>query len=32
MWNLEKAIIITNNDRVYSKYKNEIQCILLEDY
>ena len=32
MWNLEKAIIITNNDRVYSKYKNEIQCILLESY
>ena len=32
MWNLEKAIIITNNDRVYSKYKNEIQCILLENY
>lgn len=32
MWNPDKAIIITNNDRVYEKYKKEIQVILLDSY
>ena len=30
MWELEKAILITNNDRVYEKYKDQMQVILLE--
>lgn len=28
MFELEKAILITNNDRVYEKYKNKLSCIL----
>lgn len=32
MWNPDKAIIITNNDRVYEKYKKEMQVILLDSY
>lgn len=32
MWDLEKAIMITNNDRVYEKYKNELTVILLNTY
>ncbi|MDO5088408.1 MAG: GrdX family protein [Leptotrichiaceae bacterium] len=32
MWNLEKALLITNNDKVYEKYKNVLQCILVEKY
>lgn len=32
MWELEKAILITNNDRVYEKYKDQMQVILLENY
>lgn len=32
MWDIEKAILITNNDRVYEKYKNEIKIILLNTY
>ena len=32
MWNSDKAIIITNNDRVYEKYKKEMQVILLDSY
>lgn len=23
MWELEKAILVTNNDRVYEKYKDQ---------
>ena len=32
MWNPDKAIIIKNNDRVYEKYKKEMQVILLDSY
>jgi grdX protein len=32
MWNLEKAILITNNDKVYLKYKDKLQCIFIEKY
>lgn len=32
MWEIEKATLITNNDRVYEKYKDTLQVILLEDY
>ena len=32
MWNLEKAILITNNDRVHEKYKNELTVILMDTY
>ena len=29
MWDIGKAILITNNDRVYEKYKDQIKIILL---
>ena len=32
MWDLEKATLITNNDRVYEKYKNQMEVILLDTY
>ncbi len=32
MWELEKATLITNNDRVYEKYKNDLEVILLKTY
>lgn len=32
MWDIEKAVLITNNDRVYEKYKEIIQVILLDTY
>ncbi len=32
MWEIEKATLITNNDRVYEKYKDEIQIVLLKTY
>lgn len=32
MWDIEKAILITNNDRVYEKYKDQIKIILLNTY
>ena len=32
MWDIDKAILITNNDRVYEKYKDEIKIILLNTY
>lgn len=32
MWELEKAVLITNNDRVYEKYKDQLQVILLRTY
>ena len=32
MWDIEKAILITNNDRVYEKYKEQIKIILLNTY
>lgn len=32
MWQLEKAILITNNDRVYKKYHGQLKMILLETY
>ena len=32
MWELEKAVLITNNDRVYEKYKDQLQVILLKTY
>lgn len=32
MWDIEKAVLVTNNDRVYEKYKDIIQVILLDTY
>ena len=32
MWNLEKAILITNNDKVFHKYHNDMEVILLDTY
>ena len=32
MFELRKAILITNNDRVYDKYKNKLACIYTKDY
>lgn len=32
MWNMEKAILITNNNRVYEKYKDRINSFLVENY
>lgn len=32
MWKKEKVILVTNNDRVYKKYKNEMQVILVDSY
>lgn len=32
MWDIEKAILITNNDRVYEKYKETLNVILLNTY
>ena len=32
MWDIEKAILVTNNDRVYEKYKDTIKIILLNTY
>lgn len=32
MWNIEKATLITNNDRVYEKYKDVITVILVDHY
>lgn len=32
MWNIEKATLLTNNDRVYEKYKDTLEVILLDSY
>ena len=32
MFELRKAILITNNDRVYDKYKDKLDCIYAKDY
>ncbi|WP_067140178.1 GrdX family protein [Oceanivirga salmonicida] len=32
MWNIEKVILITNNDKVYEKYKDTLQCIFVRTY
>lgn len=32
MFELRKAILITNNDRVYDKYKDKLACIYTKDY
>lgn len=32
MWDTEKVLLITNNDKVYEKYKNTLQCIFVEKY
>lgn len=32
MWNLEKVILVTNNDRVYEKYKEQMEVQLLDSY
>lgn len=32
MWELDKAIIITNNNRVFEKYKNAMKVLLLDTY
>ncbi|XCP86362.1 GrdX family protein [Roseburia hominis] len=32
MWDIEKAILITNNDRVYEKYKEILTVVLVDSY
>nr|WP_317282035.1 GrdX family protein [uncultured Sellimonas sp.] len=32
MWDIEKAILVTNNDRVFEKYKDQIKVYLVESY
>jgi len=32
MWNRELAILVTNNDRVYEKYKDIVRVILTDTY
>ena len=32
MWEIEKAILITNNERVYEKYKDTLTVIFEESY
>ena len=32
MWNLEKVTLVTNNDRVYRKYKDDMEVVLLGSY
>lgn len=32
MWEIEKAVLITNNDRVYEKYKNTMTVMLEQSY
>lgn len=32
MWEIEKAILITNNDRVYEKYKGVLTVVLTDSY
>ena len=32
MWELKKATLVTNNDRVYEKYKDQMEVILLDTY
>lgn len=32
MWEIEKAILLTNNDKVVDKFGNTIKCIMCKDY
>lgn len=32
MWDLKKAILLTNNSRVQDKYRNQIQVVFLTSY
>lgn len=32
MWKIEKTILITNNSKVYEKYKEKLKCIFMEKY
>lgn len=32
MWEIEKAIVVTNNDKVWEKYKDKMKVVLLADY
>ena len=32
MFELKKAILVTNNDRVYDKYKGSLTCVYTESY
>lgn len=32
MWDLEKAILLTNNDRVLEKYKDRMNCVFCKNY
>ena len=32
MWNMEKVILVTNNDRVYEKYREDMEVLLLDSY
>lgn len=32
MWELSRASLITNNDKVLEKYRDKLKCIFVEDY
>ena len=32
MWEIEKAILLTNNDKAVDKFGNTIKCIMCKDY
>lgn len=32
MWNMEKVTLVTNNDRAYRKYKDDMEVVLLGSY
>lgn len=32
MWNMEKVTLVTNNDRVYEKYREDMEVLLLDSY
>ena len=32
MWNIEKVILVTNNDKVYEKYRDTLQCVFMTKY
>ena len=32
MWELKEAILVTNNDRVYEKYKDTVKVLCMQSY
>lgn len=32
MWELDKAVLVTNNNRVYEKYKDKINVLYMQSY